>query len=254
MPQPRPSIMAALDLWVQSDAYHNKHLLGNDSVLEQVLRNSEAAELMPIAVSTAQGKFLNLQVRALGAKNVLEVGTLGGYSSICMARALPEDGKLVTLEISPHNAEVARKNIELAGLGGRIEVARKNIELAGLGGRIEVKVGPAAETLPTLGPDHSFDLAFIDADKENNALYFKEAQRLVKPGGVVIVDNVVRKGRVSNEKIKEEEDSSIRGVRELLRYVQSQPTVEATTIATVGEKGYDGFMYSIVGLSGSTRL
>ncbi|CAE6459778.1 unnamed protein product [Rhizoctonia solani] len=238
MPQPRPSIMTALDLWVQSDAYHNKHLLGNDSILEQVLRNSEAAELMPIAVSTAQGKFLNLQVRALGAKNVLEVGTLGGYSSICMARALPEDGKLVTLEISPHNAEVARKNIELAGLGGRIEV----------------KVGPAAETLPTLGPDHSFDLAFIDADKENNALYFKEAQRLVKPGGVVIVDNVVRKGRVSNEKIKEEEDSSIRGVRELLRYVQSQPTVEATTIATVGEKGYDGFMYSIVGLRGSTRL
>ncbi|KAH7340276.1 O-methyltransferase family 3 protein [Rhizoctonia solani] len=230
--------MAALDLWVQSDAYHNKHLLGNDGVLEQVLHNSEAAELMPIAVSTAQGKFLNLQVRALGAKNVLEVGTLGGYSSICMARALPEDGKLVTLEISAHNAEVARKNIELAGLGSHIEV----------------KVGPAAETLPTLGPDHSFDFAFIDADKENNALYFKEAQRLVKPGGVVIVDNVVRKGRVSNEKIKEEEDSSIRGVRELLRYVQSQPTVEATTIATVGEKGYDGFMYSIVGLSGSTRL
>lgn len=193
---------------------------------------------MPIAVSAAQGKFLNLQVRALGAKNVLEIGTLGGYSSICMARALPEDGKLVTLEISPHNAQIARRNIELAGLSSRIEV----------------KVGPAAETLPTLGPDHSFDFAFIDADKESNVLYFKEAQRLVKPGGVVIVDNVVRKGRVSNEKIKEEEDSSVRGVRELLRYVQSQPTVEATTIATVGDKGHDGFMYSIVGLSGSPRL
>ncbi|EUC67086.1 O-methyltransferase, putative [Rhizoctonia solani AG-3 Rhs1AP] len=235
---PRPSIMAALDLWAQSDVYHNKHLLGSDTILEQVLSNSNASGLMPIAVSTAQGKFLNLQVRALRAKKILEVGTLGGYSSICMARALPEDGKLVTLEISSHNAEVARKNIELAGLSNRIEV----------------KVGPAAETLPTLGPDHSFDFAFIDADKESNTLYFKEAQRLVKPGGVVIVDNVVRRGRVSDDKIKEEEDSSIRGVRELLRYVQSQPTVEATTMATVGEKGYDGFMYSIVGLSGSTRL
>ncbi|CAE6427538.1 unnamed protein product [Rhizoctonia solani] len=238
MPRPRPSIMAALDLWVQSDAYHNKHLLGNDAILEQVLKNSENSGLMPIAVSAAQGKFLNLQVRALGAKKILEVGTLGGYSSICMARALPEDGKLITLEISPHSAEVARKNIELAGLSSRIEV----------------KVGPAAETLPSLGPDHSFDLAFIDADKESNAHYFKEAQRLVKPGGVVIVDNVVRKGRVADEKIKEEDDSSTRGVRELLRYVQSQATVEATTIATVGEKGHDGFMYSIVGLGGSTRL
>ncbi|CAE6433308.1 unnamed protein product [Rhizoctonia solani] len=227
--------MAGYDLWARSDVYHNKHLLGDDNILEQVLKNSQDAGLMSIAVSAAQGKFLNLQVRALGAKNILEVGTLGGYSSICMARALPEDGKLVTLEIDPHSAEVARKNIELAGLGNRVEV----------------KVGPAAATLPTLGPDHTFDLAFIDADKVNNALYFKEAQRLVKPGGVVIVDNVVRKGRVSDETIKEEGDSSIKGVRELLRYVQSQPTVEATTIATVGEKGYDGFMYSIVGLGGS---
>ncbi|KAJ1310385.1 hypothetical protein OPQ81_007123 [Rhizoctonia solani] len=230
--------MAALDLWVQSDVYHNKHLLGDDNVLEQVLQNSQVAGLMPIAVSAAQGKFLNLQVRALGAKNILEVGTLGGYSSIWMARALPEGGKLVTLEIDPRSAEVARKNIELAGLGNRIEV----------------KVGPAAETLPTLGPDHSFDFAFIDADKRNNAVYFKEAQRLVKPGGVVIVDNVIREGRVSDEKIKEEDEPSIRGTRELLRYVQSQPTVEATTIATVGEKGYDGFMYSIVGLGESARL
>ncbi|GAB1517591.1 hypothetical protein RhiTH_000640 [Rhizoctonia solani] len=220
--------MAALDSWVQSDAYHNKHLLGDDTILEQVLKNSEEANLMPIAVSAAQGKFLNLQIRALGAKNVLEVGTLGGYSSICMARALPEDGKLVTLEIDPHTAEVARKNIELAGLSGRVEV----------------KVGPAAEVLPSLGPDHSFDFAFIDADKINNALYFKEAQRLVRLG----------KGRVADEKIKDEDDSAAKGVRELLRYVQSQPTVEATTIATVGEKGHDGFMYAIVGLRGSTRL
>ncbi|KAG8687961.1 hypothetical protein FRC11_006308 [Ceratobasidium sp. 423] len=224
--------MAGYDLWVKSDAYHNKHLLGDDKILEQVLKNSQDAGLMPIAVSAAQGKFLNLQVRALGAKNVLEVGTLGGYSSICMARALPEGGKLVTLEIDPFSVEIARKNVELAGLNNRVEV----------------KVGPAAETLPTLGPDHSFDLAFIDADKENNTLYFKEAQRLVKPGGVVIVDNVVRKGRVPDETIKEENDSSIKGVRELLRYVHSQSTVEATTIATVGEKGYDGFMYSVVGL------
>ncbi|CAE6503612.1 unnamed protein product [Rhizoctonia solani] len=194
MPRPKPSIMAALDLWVQSDAYHNKHLLGNDIILEQVSSSSEASGLMPIAVSAAQGKFLNLQV------------------------------------------------------------ARKNIELAGLSNRIEVKVGPAAETLPTLGPDHSFDFAFIDADKESNPIYFKEAQRLVKPGGVVIVDNVVRKGRVGDENIKEEKDSSVKGVRELLRYVQSQHTVEATTIATVGDKGHDGFMYAIVGLGGSTRL
>ncbi|CAE6433628.1 unnamed protein product [Rhizoctonia solani] len=183
MPRPKPSIMAALDSWVQSDAYHNKHLLGNDSILEQVIKNSEDAGLMPIAVSAAQGKFLNLQVRALGAKNVLEVGTLGGYSSICMARALPEDGKLVTLEIDPHTAEARDKRcVALFQLTSLEQVARKNIELAGLSTRIEVKVGPAAATLPSLGPDHSFDFAFIDADKINNALYFKEAQRLVKPG------------------------------------------------------------------------
>ncbi|KAB5593053.1 O-methyltransferase [Ceratobasidium theobromae] len=227
--------MDASDLWIQSDAYHNKHLLKDDSILEQTLHDSTAGGLMPISVSRAQGKYLNLQVRALGVKRILEVGTLGGYSAICMARALPEDGKLITLEINPHNAEVARENIERAGLSDRVEI----------------KIGPAAETLPTLGPDHSFDFAFIDADKMNNHIYFQHAQRLVKAGGIVIVDNVVRNGRVADESIKDEDDPNIKGTRLLLRHVQSDSTVEATTIATVGDKGYDGFMFAMVNIGGS---
>ncbi|KAG8706729.1 hypothetical protein FRC08_000885 [Ceratobasidium sp. 394] len=149
-----------------------------------------------------------------------------------MARALPEGGKLATLEINPHNAEVARKNIERAGLSDQVEIV----------------LGPAIDTLPTLGPDHSFDFAFIDADKIGNPAYFKQAQRLVKPGGVVIVDNVVRNGRVADESVTNE-DQSVRGTRELLNQVGQDPTVEATTIATVGDKGYDGFMYAIVNLN-----
>ncbi|KAG8703037.1 hypothetical protein FRC08_003099 [Ceratobasidium sp. 394] len=218
--------------WVRSDAYHNKILLKQDDILEQTLKDSEAAGLANIAVSAAQGKYLNLQVRTLKAARILEVGTLGGYSAICMARALPEGGKLTTLEINPHNAEVARKNIERAGLSDRVEVI----------------LGPAIDTLPTLGPDHSFDFAFIDADKIGNPAYFKQAQRLVKPGGVVIVDNVVRNGRVADENVTNE-DQSVRGTRELLNQVGQDPTVEATTIATVGDKGYDGFMYAIVNLN-----
>ncbi|KAF8610507.1 O-methyltransferase family 3 protein [Ceratobasidium sp. AG-I] len=220
------------DDWTRSDAYHNKFLLGEDTVLEKALANSEAGGLPNIAVSAAQGKYMNLQVRVLKAARILEVGTLGGYSAICMARALPEGGKLTTLEIDPHHAEVARKNIELAGLSQRVEVI----------------TGPALDVLPTLGPDHSFDFAFIDADKPSNPGYFKQAQRLVKPGGVVIVDNVVRNARVADESIKDEDAADVRGVRELLRHVKQDSTVEATTIATVGDKGYDGFMYAIVNI------
>ncbi|KAG9126554.1 hypothetical protein FRC07_003008 [Ceratobasidium sp. 392] len=174
--------------WIRSDAYHNKFLLKQDDALEQAVKASEAAGLDNIAVSAAQGKYLNLQV------------------------------------------------------------AKKNVEYAGLGDRIEIILGPAINTLPTLGPDHSFDFAFIDADKINNSAYFKEAQRLVKPGGVVIVDNVVRNGRLADESIGDE-DESVKGTRELLRVVGQDPTVEATTIATVGDKGYDGFMYAIVNLN-----
>ncbi|KAG9102827.1 hypothetical protein FRC06_001016 [Ceratobasidium sp. 370] len=149
-----------------------------------------------------------------------------------MARALPEGGKLTTLEIDPHHAEVARKNIERAGLSDRVDIV----------------LGPAIDTLPTLGPDHSFDFAFIDADKISNPAYFKQAQRLVKPGGVIIVDNVVRNGRVGDESVTDE-DQSVKGTRELLNQVGQDPTVEATTIATVGDKGYDGFMYAVVNLN-----
>ncbi|QRW00206.1 O-methyltransferase family 3 protein [Ceratobasidium sp. AG-Ba] len=213
-----PRVETTFEDWARSDAYHNRALLGQDPILEQTLKESESAGLDNIAVSAAQGKYLNLQVRSLKAARVLEVGTLGGYSAICMARALPNGGKLTTLEIEPLHAEVAKKNIERAGLVDKVEII----------------LGPALDTLPKLGPNHSFDFAFIDADKTNNAAYFKQAQRLVKPGGVVIVDNVVRNGRVADESLKD--DVSVEG----------DPTVEATTIATVGDKGYDGFMYAIV--------
>ncbi|KAG8743703.1 hypothetical protein FRC10_011576 [Ceratobasidium sp. 414] len=175
-----------------------------------------------------------------------------------MARALPEGGKLTTLEIDPHHAEVPTQLLISASAApltsSRPQVARKNIERAGLSDRVEVILGPAIDTLPTLGPDHSFDFAFIDADKISGPAYFKQAQRLVKSGGVVIVDNVVRNGRVADESVTDEEDQSVKGTRELLNRVGQDPTVEATTIATVGDKGYDGFMCAIVNLTRTLKV
>ncbi|TFY78509.1 hypothetical protein EWM64_g5499 [Hericium alpestre] len=212
--------------WTRSDLYHNSFLIPKDDALEKAQANSVAKGLPEIAVSTAQGKFLNLLARSVGAKRILEVGTLGGYSTIWLGRALPEGGKLVTCEVEEKHAKAAQENISNAGLANKVTI----------------KLGPAAETLSKEQPDEPYDLVFIDADKPNNLTYFIEAKRLVKKGGVIIVDNVVRNGLVA---IPEHTHPSSEGVRALLNHLKDDKEVEATTLATVGEKGYDGFLYTI---------
>ena len=213
------------DLWTAVDGYFTEALNPPDSVLDAAQRASGAAGLPPISVSAAQGKQLYLIALTLGARSILEVGTLGGYSTIWLARALPEDGQLVTLEIDPKHAEVARANLNAAGLG---EIA-------------EVHVGPAIETLPKL--DGPFDLVFIDADKQSNADYFSWAVTLSRPGTVIIVDNVVRGGAVVDADSK---NAAVQGVRRLVDVVAAEPRVSATVIQTVGTKGYDGYLQAVV--------
>ncbi|TFK31540.1 O-methyltransferase family 3 protein [Crucibulum laeve] len=216
----------SIEDWTRSDAYHNSFLVPHDDVLDAVVRNNHAKGLPDIAVSTAQGKYLNLLAQSLGAKRILEVGTLGGYSTIWLARALPGDGNIITLEISEKHAKVARENLENAGFSKKVEVM----------------VGSASESLAKIQADPPFDLIFIDADKPSNIIYFREAKRLVKKGGVIIVDNVVRYGHVADP---EYSDDNIEGVRKLLQALKDDKEVEATTIGTVGEKGYDGFLYAL---------
>ena len=178
-----------------------------------------------ISVSPPQGKLLHLIARALGARRILEIGTLAGYSAIWMGRALPPDGRLITLEVDGHHAEVARKNIARADLSDRVEV----------------RIGAALDTLPKLaGP---FDLTFIDADKANIPEYFSWAQRLSRKGSVIIVDNVVRNGAVIEENSS---DPAVLGVRRLNDQLAQNDGVDATTIQTVGSKGYDGFTLAVV--------
>jgi len=215
---------AGQDIWTRSDEYHRKFLIKKDDALDASAKNNDDKGLPDIAVSPSQGKLLYLQARAIGARNILEVGTLGGYSTIWLARALPEDGKLITLELEPHHAKVAEENLSNAGLSEKVKVI----------------VGPAAESIAKLEPNPPFDFIFIDADKPSNLIYFKHAKRLVRKGGVIIVDNVVRYGRVSDP---EYTDEKVEGVRSLLDYLSADDEVEATTIATVDSKGYDGFTY-----------
>lgn len=213
-----------MDAWNAVDDYYAEALIGPDEPLEAALAASAAACLPAISVSPLQGKMLNLLASMIGARRILEVGTLGGYSAIWMARALPEDGRLVTLELDPDYAEVARRNIAHAGLGERVEI----------------RVGPALETLPLLeGP---FDFAFIDADKPSNPDYFAHALRLVRPGGVIVVDNVVRGGAVVDPR----GDAAVQGVRRLAELIAREPRVSATAIQTVGAKGWDGFVLAQV--------
>lgn len=211
-------------IWNDVDAYIEDRLVGEDEALSATIRESAAAGLPAIAVSAAQGKLLHLLAMSISAKRILEIGTLGGYSAIWMARALPADGKLVSLEIDPRNAEVASRNIARAGLGDRVEIL----------------VGPAISRLPALqGP---FDLAFIDADKESNADYFDHAVRLSRPGGVIVVDNVVRNGAV----IDAGGNAMVQGVRRMVDAIHADKRVTATAVQTVGVKGYDGFLMAVV--------
>lgn len=214
------------DVWTAVDQYFESALTPADAALSAALKASEAGGLPAIQVSATQGKQLHLLARSIRARRILEIGTLGGYSTIWLARALPQDGELITLEVDPHHAEVARGNIGNAGLADRVEV----------------RVGPALETLPDLaGP---FDLIFIDADKPNNARYFAHALRLSRPGAVIVVDNVVRNGAVVDAA---NGDAAVQGSRRLVEVVAAEPRVSATAIQTVGTKGYDGYLLAVVG-------
>ncbi|MFB8267848.1 MULTISPECIES: O-methyltransferase [unclassified Streptomyces] len=215
---------ASEDRWTAVDDYLNGLLAPGDEALTAALADSEAAGLPHIAVAPNQGKFLHLIAQIQGARRILEIGTLGGYSTIWLARALPADGVLVTLEYDPRHAEVARGNLARAGLDKIVEV----------------RVGPALDSLPGVAADHPapFDLVFIDADKANNPHYVEWALRLTRPGSVIIVDNVVRGGHVTDDSGAAPD---IRGTRAALRMIADHPKLDGTAVQTVGAKGYDGF-------------
>lgn len=215
--------------WANVDSYLESKLLRDDTVLEACLRSSREAGLPEIQVSPVHGRLLELIAGASGARRILEIGTLGGYSAICLARALPEGGRLVTLEIEPKHAEVARKNIDRAGLGSKVEI----------------RVGPALETLPKLAAEKvgPFDAVFLDADRPNNRTYIEWALRLTRPGSVIIVDNVVRNGEVADPN---QRDPRVAGVREMIDAIATEGRLRATAIQTVGSKGYDGFLLARV--------
>ena len=222
--------------WDNVDSYLEGALGVQDDVLRAAVAASDQAGLPAIAVSPLQGKFLFVLARLMNARRVLEVGTLGGYSAICMGRALPPGGSLVSLELDARHAELARANIDRAGLSAVVEI----------------RVGAALETLPLLADEvgeGGFDLSFIDADKTNNAAYFAWALRLTRPGGAIVVDNVVRDGLVADET---SQDPNVLGVRRLFEAMEAQPGLVATALQTVGAKGYDGFSIAIVGAAAST--
>lgn len=213
--------------WTAVDEYINDLLIGSDAELDAALEASTAAGLPAIAVSPAQGKMLHLFARTIGARKILELGTLGAYSTIWMARALPPDGKLITLEYDPRHAEVARVNIARAGLATKVEI----------------RVGRAIDTLPQLTGEAPFDLIFIDADKVSYPEYFKGALKLSRVGTLIIADNIVRKGAVADPGSGDENVQAVRRYNELLA---AEPRVSATVIQTVGSKGYDGFAMALV--------
>ena len=210
--------------WTRVDRYLEDRL-EPDPILDAAVKASSAAGLPDIAVTPSQGKFLHLLARMQGARRILEIGTLGGYSTIWLARALPADGHLVTLEFDEKHLNVARDNIARAGLSPLVEH----------------RLGPALQTLPQLtGP---FDFIFIDADKENAAAYFEWSVRLSRPGTAIVVDNVIRGGAVVKPRAH---DTSSRGIHEMNEAIRRNPRVSATTIQTVGRKGYDGFLLALV--------
>ena len=212
------------ELWGRVDGYIVERLVDEDASLTNALAENGAAGLPAMDVSAAQGKYLNLMVRITGARRVLELGTLGGYSTIWMAKALPADGHLVTLEFDPRHAQVARKNIDAAGIGDKVTI----------------HVGAAAATLPVVAAQNPepFDFIFIDADKPSNPDYLAWSLRLARPGTVIVCDNVVRDGKVLDAAST---DPAVVGVRRFLDLVGAEPRLVATAVQTVGAKGYDGF-------------
>jgi predicted O-methyltransferase YrrM len=215
------------ELWNAVDAYIGSHFLPPDPALDAALAASDAAGLPPIAVSPAHGKMLHILARLKGCRSILEVGTLGGYSTIWLARALLPGGRLITLEADPRHAEVARGNI--AG--------------AGLADVVDIRIGRAIETLPTLTDAAPFDLVFLDADKPGNADYFRWALKLTTVGSLIIVDNVVRSGGVTDP---QSTDASVRGVQHFNEVAAAEKRVIVTEVQTVGVKGHDGFALALV--------
>jgi predicted O-methyltransferase YrrM len=218
------------EIWTAVDRYITDLFVPPDAALAAALQASQSAGLPTINVSPPQGKFLQLLAKALGARAILEIGTLGGYSTIWLARALPAGGRLITLEADPKHAEIARANIARAGLAGIVEL----------------RLGRALDTLPQLAAEGRgpFDLIFIDADKPSYADYFAWALKLSRRGSVIIGDNVIRKGAVLNPGASD--DPRVPGVLRFNELVAAEPRVSATVIQTVGGKGYDGFTMAVV--------
>jgi predicted O-methyltransferase YrrM len=217
------------DQWTAVDEYLTELLVPSDPVIEAALEDSDAAGLPAISVTPTQGKLLWLFARLVGARKILELGTLGGYSTIWLARALPKDGRLITIEASPEHAKVAGANLQRAGLTDRVEL----------------RIGRGLDLLPQLATEGvaPFDLIFIDADKVSTADYFVWALKLARPGTLIITDNVIRKGAVADAKSR---DSSVVGMRRFFELLAKEKGVSATAIQTVGSKGYDGFAIAIV--------
>ena len=220
----------AEDLWTEVDQYFSGKLLPKDPILDAAIESAEKAGLPPIAVSPNQGKFLHMLAQLIGARAILELGTLGGYSTIWLARGMRSGGRLTTIELDPKHAEVARSNISRAGL--------KDV--------VEIRIGSALDVLPQLSAEKRgpFDLIFIDADKQNIPAYFEWSMKLSHPGTVIIVDNVVRDGEVIDPNSP---DDRIAGVRKFVDVLAADSRASATTIQTVGTKGYDGFTMVLVG-------
>ncbi len=221
--------MTQKEQWTAVDRYFSDLFAPSDSALDGALKASADAGLPSINVSQNQGKLLQMLARMRGAKKILEIGTLGGFSTIWLARALPKDGRLITLEADAKHAQVARANIARAGLS---EV-------------VDLRLGRAIETLPKLKAEHHgpFDFVFIDADKPSTPDYFTWSLKLSRPGTVIIIDNVVREGRITD---RDSTDESVRGIRRVNEMIASESRVTATAIQTVGSKGYDGFAMVLV--------
>jgi predicted O-methyltransferase YrrM len=220
-PDPTPAAWAAVD------RYFADTLVGHDADLEAAVTDQRAAGMPAIEVAPVNGKFLHLLARITGARRVLEIGTLGGYSTIWLARGVPADGRVVTIEAEPDNAAVARASIDRAGVGEKVEI----------------RIGRAADVLPTLAGEQPFDLVFIDADKESNAVYLDWAARLGRAGTVVVVDNVGRGGAVSDA---DSTSSQVIGTRRGLALLGEDPRFEATALQTLDAKGWDGVAIALV--------
>jgi predicted O-methyltransferase YrrM len=215
--------------WTRVDAALCDHLLESEAIFEDALAAARAAGLPEIQVAPNQGKLLSLLARAAGARRILEIGTLGGYSTLWLARALPREGRLVTLEIDPRHAAVARENLTRGSLLDRVEI----------------RIGPAIESLESLASESRdpFDLVFIDADKESTAEYFHRSLDLCRKGALIVVDNVVRGGRIANAG---DDGARVAGIRRFLEAAGAEPRVDATAVQTVGSKGWDGFALLLV--------